>query len=269
MPSDKDSIANTITVALVLCIVCSVIVAGSAVLLKPMQTANKLLDRNRNILAAAGLYQEGVHTSADVRRLFEQFDVRIVDLESGEFVSDEKLAELGIDPMTYDQRAASRNPALSKAIESGKDIAGIKRRARYALAYLLEDEGRISKVVLPVHGYGLWGTLYGYMAVEGDGKTVAGLGFYDHKETPGLGGEVDNPSWKAQWQGKEIYDADGDVALQVAKGKVSPDAPNREHRVDGLSGATLTSRGVTNMVQYWLGERGFGPFLDNLKEGQA
>ncbi|MEX2366075.1 MAG: NADH:ubiquinone reductase (Na(+)-transporting) subunit C, partial [Pseudohongiellaceae bacterium] len=141
----------------------------------------------------------------------------------------------------------------------------ISRRARYSIAYLLEDEnGNVDRIVLPVHGYGLWSTLYGFIALKGDGNTVTGITFYEHQETPGLGGEVDNPRWKSVWEGKEIYDDDGDVALRVIKGSVDENTGDAVHKVDGLSGATLTSRGVQNLVSFWMGENGFGPVLKQL-----
>ena len=121
---------------------------------------------------------------------------------------------------------------------------------------------------MPVRGYGLWGSLYGFLALEGDGNTVAGLGFYEHKETPGLGGEVDNPRWKSLWPGKQVY-SNGEVELTIMKGAVDPSSPGYEYKVDGLSGATLTTRGLDNLVKYWMGPNGFEPFLNNLKTGEA
>ena len=91
---------------------------------------------------------------------------------------------------------------------------------------------------------------------------------HEHKETPGLGGEVDNPRWKSVWPGKQVYN-NGEVALRVLKGTVDPQAADASYQVDGLAGATLTTRGVSNLVQYWLGENGFEPFLQNLKTGDA
>ena len=123
MAANKESVGHTIKVALVLCVVCSVIVASAAVVLKPTQEANKALDRNKNILAAAGLFREGEHGRADIDRLFAQFEVRAVDLESGRFASDEELAAAGIDLASYEQRAAARDPALSRRLERGEDIA--------------------------------------------------------------------------------------------------------------------------------------------------
>ena len=181
--SSNDSIKKTLIVAFSLCIVCSVIVSTAAVLLKPTQEINKTLDRKRNILAAAGMLQEGV----SVEDQFAQVTTRVVDLRTGTF-SD------AVDPEKFDQRKAAKDPAESMALSAAQDQAKISRRENYALVYLVEDgQGDIDKIILPIHGYGLWSTLYGFIALEADGNTVAGLGFYEHGETPGLGGEVDNP----------------------------------------------------------------------------
>lgn len=256
--SGNDSISKTLIVALSLCIVCSVIVSTAAVVLKPMQEANKTLDRKRNILAAAGI----LDPSMSVDEQFAQITTRVVDLRSGKYADD-------VDPESYDQRKAAKDPAGSERLSSDDDIAKISRRENYALVYLVKSEGGdLDKIILPIHGYGLWSTLYGFVALESDGNTVAGLGFYEHGETPGLGGEVDNPRWKSQWPGKSVY-KDGDVEIGLVKGSVNPDGANANYQIDGLSGATLTARGVTNLVQFWLGEHGFEPFLNNLKSGEA
>lgn len=258
--SSKDSVGGTLKVALLLCVVCSIFISSAAVILKPMQQANKTLDRNKNILAAAGMFDPQLNTNDDVAELFAQFTPRIVDLESGEFATQEQLAELGINPTTYDQRTVINDPQFSEALDASQDIAGLKRQVRYATVYLVEGEGgELQDIVLPVSGYGLWGTMYGYLALEGDANTVKGIGFYDQKETPGLGGEIANPRWKALWPGKEVYDEDGDVALSVVKG-----GGQGVHQIDGLAGASLTSRGVDNLIEFWLGPLGFGPFLTNL-----
>jgi Na+-transporting NADH:ubiquinone oxidoreductase subunit C len=186
----------------------------------------------------------------------------VIDIESGDYVS-------GIDATTFDQRAAAKDPATSIPLETSADIANIVRQSKYALVYLVNDDrGGLDKIILPIHGYGLWSTLYGFIALESDGNTVAGLGFYEHGETPGLGGEVDNPRWKNLWKGKQVY-RQGSVAISVKKGTVDPQAADADWEVDGLSGATLTSRGVSNLVQYWLGDRGFESYLQNLREGDA
>ena len=256
--SSNDSIKKTLIVAFSLCIVCSVIVSTAAVVLKPAQEANKTLDRKRNILAAAGMLQEGV----SVEDQFQQVTARVVDMRTGRFADD-------VDPDSFDQRKAAKDPDQSDRLTAEQDQAKISRREHYAIVYLVQDgSGEIDKVILPVHGYGLWSTLYGYVALESDGNTVAGLGFYEHAETPGLGGEVDNPRWKAFWPGKQVY-KDGQVELGLIKGSVDPGNANAPWQVDGLAGATLTANGVTNLVQFWLCENGFQPFLNNLKTGEA
>jgi len=104
------------------------------------------------------------------------------------------------------------------------------------------------------------------LALAPDMNTVKSFSFYQHGETPGLGGEVDNPAWKALWPGKKIYD-DGEPKIQVIKGHVEPDTPGAKYKVDGLSGATLTGNGVTNLLHYWLGHNGYQPLLTRLKNG--
>ncbi|MDH4041466.1 MAG: Na(+)-translocating NADH-quinone reductase subunit C [Gammaproteobacteria bacterium] len=256
--SSNESTAKTLLVAFSLSLVCAVLVSAATVMLKPVQEVNKALDRKRNILAAAGMLVEG----RSVEEQFSQVSTRMVDLRSGKFVDD-------IDPQDYDQRKAAKDPAQSQELSDEQDIAKISRRENYAVVYVVEDDaGQIEKLILPIRGYGLWSTLYGFIALDADANTIAGIGFYEHGETPGLGGEVDNPRWKALWPGKEVY-RDGDVAVGLIKGTVDPAGANAPWQVDGLAGATLTSRGVTHLLHFWLGENGFEPFLNNLKNGEA
>ncbi|MBQ0711564.1 MAG: Na(+)-translocating NADH-quinone reductase subunit C [Porticoccus sp.] len=255
--ASNDSTSKTIIVALALCIVCSVIVSTAAVMLRPAQQANKDLDRKTNILAAAGMLQEGV----SVEEQFSSISTRAVDMATGKFTD-------AVDVATYDQRKAGKNPAMSDDLGDA-DLAKIGRRAKYMLVYVVEGDSGLDKVILPIKGYGLWSTLYGFVALESDLNTVAGLGFYDHAETPGLGGEVDNPIWKAKWIGKKSYDAENKQALTVIKGSVDSSRPEAVHQIDGLSGATLTSKGVDNLIKFWMGKDGFAPFLANLRAGEA
>lgn len=267
MSKPKETVGKTVTVALALCIVCSVIVSAAAVLLKPAQITNQNLDIKTNILSAAGMLKPGM--SADqIESTFSQFDVRLVDLDSGEYVKPEAVGVK--DPMKYDQYKAASDPDLSEKIPATKDMAGIKRRPDVAKIFVLKENGSVKRVVLPIHGYGLWSTLYGFISLKGDANTIEGLGFYKQGETPGLGGEVDNPNWKALWVGKEVYGKDKtEPEIQLVKGGVSPGARNAEHKVDALSGATLTSRGVQHLVNYWMGDRGFAPFLKKLRQGEV
>lgn len=255
--ANNDTTKKTFLVAIALCVVCSVIVSGAAVLLKDAQVANQLQDRNRNILAAAGMLQEDV----PIEEQFSRVEPRVVDLRTGTFTDE-------VDPESFNQRKAAKDPAQSEELSAQQDIAKVRRRENFAIVYVVMEEGEIDKVILPIHGYGLWSTLYGFMALDNDYNTVAGLGFYEHAETPGLGGEVDNPRWKAFWPGKKVY-RDGEVEIHLLKGPVDNSRPGAEYQVDGLAGATLTARGVSNLVQFWMGKDGFGPFLSNLKEGGA
>ncbi len=221
--SSNDGISKTLLVAFALCIVCSVIVSTAAVSLKPLQEANKTLDRKRNILAAAGMLEEG----RPVDEQFGAISTRVVDLRTGKFTDE-------VDGEDYDQRKAAKDTASSEALSAEQDIAGIGRRENLATVYLVEDSaGGIDRIILPIHGKGLWSTLYGFMALEADANTVVGLGFYEHAETPGLGGEVDNPRWKALWPGKQVY-RDGAPAVGLIKGSVDPNNPNADWQVDGL-----------------------------------
>lgn len=255
--ANQDTIQKTLTVALLLCFVCSVIVSTAAVLLRPMQDANKDQDRKKNILLAAGLYQEGI----EIDEQFSVIKARLVNLDTGTF-------SLESDISSFDQRKSAKDPSRSMALSSDQDQAKISRREDQALVYIVESKGEFDKIILPVHGYGLWSTLYGFVALESDLNTIAGLGFYEHGETPGLGGEVDNPRWKAFWPGKLVY-KEGAVAIQLIKGVVDPSSVDSSYQVDGLSGATLTSTGITNLLQFWLGQNGFQTFISNFKTGKA
>lgn len=258
MSAKQDTISRTIIVALLLCIVCSVVVSAAAVLLKPQQIANKELDRKSNILAAAGLKKEG----ESVEAAFKQITPKVVDLKTGKFTD-------AVDVATYDAQKAAKDPAQSNLLDKATDIASIRRTAKYKTVYLVKEGDKVKTLILPVHGYGLWSTMYGYLALDGDLNTVKGLSFYAHGETPGLGGEVDNPAWKASWQGKKIYKDTEEPEIALVKGKVDNSAAGAEYKIDGLSGATLTSNGVTNLMKFWMGENGYAPLIKNLKAGGA
>ena len=234
-------------IPLVACIVCAIIVSVTAVTVRPEQNLNVENEKKIKILAAAGIQTDKVDED------FSKIKTVFVDFETDELVI--------IDP-AYDHIKAASNPDLSTVIPKADDIAVLKRRENIGTIYVWVDEQNdIEKLVLPIRGYGLWGTLYGYLSLDSDLNTVRGIEYYDHKETPGLGGEVDNPNWKSDWYGKRIYNDDGSVALYVTKGASSTD-----YEIDGISGATLTTNGVSNMIKYWLGDNGYGPIIKNLNE---
>ncbi len=248
-----DSVSKTVIVAGALCLVASMIVSAVSVSLRPIQEVNKLKDKQVNILQVAGVYDP----QTDVVEAFGAFEPQVLELATGEFTDQ-------FDAAVFDDRAAADDPELSNALTD--DPAGIGRQSKYVTVYLLRDDaGDVDKVILPIHGYGLWSTLYGFIAVEENGNDIYGLQFYSHAETPGLGAEVDNPRWKSLWSGKKLTDDSGE--LQITVSKAAPPA-GADYHVDALAGATLTSVGVDNLVRFWMSETGYAPFLANLKAGE-
>lgn len=250
----SESAGRTLTVAAVLCGVCSVLVAGAVVILKPKQDFNREIDFKKNILLSAGLLKPGI----DVNEAFKQIEPVVVNLATGEIVAD-------MDPASFIQDKADKDPTYIESIQKQQDIAGIKRRAKYQKVYLVKKDGELDQIVLHVYGKGLWSTMKGFLALDNDAVTVRGFNFYSHAETPGLGGEIDNPKWLSQWPGKKVYNEEMEPAIDVVKGSVDPNAANAEHKIDGLSGATLTSVGVENTFRFWLSDIGYGKFLANLR----
>ena len=198
----RDSTAKILTVAFLLCVICSILVSAAAVGLSERQERNKAAEKKKNILMAAGLYDEDV--SLDEQ--FSTIQTRIVDLQSGEFSSDYDVA-------SFDSRVAAREPETRFVIPEGQDLAGIKAHSRYQDVYLVMDGDTLQQVILPVYGKGLWSTMYGFISLDADMTTVVGFAFYEHGETPGLGGEIDNPNWKNLWPGKRIYDDQGETRI--------------------------------------------------------
>ena len=254
---EKDSIFKVFGVAAAICLVCSVLVSLTATSLKEKQKENMLLDKQVNVLKAAGLVELAAKPSAaQVKELYAKIEPIVVDTHTGETVE-------GADPEALDIERQLKDPAASSEIEPKADIAGIKRVPNQSVVYLVKDDaGKVSSVVLPVYGRGLWSTLYGFLALDSN------LTFYQHGETPGLGGEVQNPDKMAKWSGKSAFGPDGKPAVHFKKGTVSADDPNAQYEVDGFSGATLTCNGVNHTVSYWLGENGFGPLLAKMKAAQ-
>jgi Na+-transporting NADH:ubiquinone oxidoreductase subunit C len=253
----NDSLEKTIAIAVSLCLVCAVLVSIAAVALKPLQVDNKAFDMKKNILDVAGL----LSPDTDVPAAFaEQIEAKLVDMETGNYVDN-------MDVEAYDQRKAAKDPAQSVEIDRKKDTASIKRKAKISKVYLVKEGNEIKSIILPVHGYGLWSTMYGFLALNADGQTVQSINFYDQAETPGLGGEVVNPVWRALWKDKKVYSSSGDVALGLVKGTVDTSKPDAEYKVDGLAGATLTSTGVTNLIKYWMSNEGFAPYLAKVRTG--
>jgi Na+-transporting NADH:ubiquinone oxidoreductase subunit C len=257
-----DSPRYTIAFAAVVSVACAALVAIAAVSLRSRQEANAQVYRQKNVLLAAGLAKpdERLADAAVMQRFDERVTVRAIDLASGELLPEDQL-----DARSYDPRKARADPQQSRA--APPNAAGIARLPNYQTVYLVKGAaGETEQVVLPIEGMGMWGTVAGFLALGTDGNTVRGITFYEQKETPGLGGEISNPRWQALWIGRKAYDAAWEPRLTVIKGRAGP--PEQDpHKVDGLSGATITSNGVANVVRFWLSRDGYGPWLARLREG--
>lgn len=238
--------------AAALCLVCSTMISVTAVSLRDRQEVNQLLDRKKSVLLATRIIDAGDTVTADrVEELFSEIDSVVIDLDSGEEVAGYEVEE-------YDFESTPK-------VSAPTNQAQIQEIPEKAQVFQVMEGDEVDMLVLPIYGQGLWSTMYGYLALDSDTKTVRGITFYEHGETPGLGGEVDNPTWKNRWPGRKVYDEEWEPHIQVVKGQAGP--PEEEpHKVDGLSGATITSRGVSHMINFWLDDRGFGPYLENFRE---
>ncbi len=254
MVEDRNSVKNTLTVAIGLSIVCSILVAGAAVILKPLQEQNATDFRQRIILEVAGLYEPGTTPDLEAAGV----EARLVDLETGEYV--EAADAAGFDPVE-----AAKDPAQSIDVPGEFDVAGVGRRSSLSPVYVVRNGAAVDQIILPVRGAGVWSTIFGYISVDSDGNTVRGLRIYEHAETPGLGDQIDRPEWRAQWEGKQLYSEDDEIIIEVVRGY----AADNDYQIDGLAGATLTGRAVMNIVHYWVSGHGYGPYLERLRSGQG
>lgn len=244
---------------MIVCVVCSAAIAVTVTTLRPYREANRARERQAKIeqmIAAVPGLEDILGGSGGGELL-----ALVIDLERGE-------VDPGIDPETFDASEAARDAARSIALAPEEDLAGLGRRARHARVYTISDAAGLRLVVLPVEGAGYISTLRGYLALDGDLRTIRGLSFYEHGETPGLGSEIESPGWRALWPGKLAFDAAGQPRIAVIRGRPDPASPASVHQVDGITGATVTGDGVTRLLQFWLGPRGFGPYLARLAEAE-
>lgn len=210
---------RSITFTFCLCLVCSLLLTAAATGLKPRQEANARLDRQKNVLKAAGLLDEGKKLRpADVEKLFAARIQSVVTDSTGTPAP----METGEDTRTF----------FLRKDREGKNAEGY---------------------VLPLESRGLWGKIYGYLALEADGITVSGFTVYGHQETPGLGGEIEGKAFQQGFSGKRILDETHTFqGLKIAKGKATEE---KEHTVDGISGATLTgtylSEGLMQTLKHY------------------
>ncbi len=269
----KDSPMNTAIIAGTLCLVCAFVVSLAASSLKSIQDSNIALDRKKNLLAVTKFPAEAMANSDAIKSNFkDNFEVMIIDMETGEEAWEacrDALKSIGKKWETreevienYDQFTISKTKRSEVADKiEGDDPANVKYREKFSHVYILKnDDGTPKTYVFPIRGYGLWSMMRGYLGVKPDFQTVEGLVFYDQAETPGLGGEVKSQRFKDAWPGKQLYAESGDVQIRMIK-----NAPQDDHSIDALSGATITSNGVTNAMEYWMGPQGFKNYIDRQK----
>jgi Na+-transporting NADH:ubiquinone oxidoreductase subunit C len=195
---------KSVVFALALCISCSFLLTWASSGLKNRQEKNILSDKRKNILLAAG-----------------------IDAMS---YSHEKVASM-----------YARNISVCWVSPDGRILNEKPDDANLLSIYLHIKDGNIKSYIIPVNTRGLWGRIMGYLALESDGSTVSGFTVYSHNETPGLGGEIEKRWFQNNFKGKRIVNRQMNfVSVEVAKGK-APDI-SKENFVDGISGATLTGR---------------------------
>lgn len=250
----NESPTKTLIFAFLLALTVSAVVSVSAVMLRPYYLANLELEKQEQL-------EKITQSLPDMADLLseagvDKLEVRIINLDSGQI-------DHSIDPETFDQRKAARDPVFSTEIPPELDVAGLGQRSKFAAVYLLRKNRDLKLVVLPVRGVGYQSMLYAFLALHPDGVTISGLSFYEQGETPGMGAKILDADWQASWSGKKITNNNGAVLISVVRGQASG-----PYEVDGISGATLTGNGVSNMLKFWLGENGFGPFLTRLRAGE-
>jgi len=257
---NNDSPLKAFFVILVTAMVCSSLVSATVVMLRPIQLNNQMLDRSRNIMKLTGLVGKGVTPGdQEMLELFRDMDMRIVDIDQAVFNTE-------LDPLSFDQRRAASNPDLGVDVPAEQDLSSLGRRSRFATVYIVLRDGELERLILPVHGAGMWSTIYGYIALESDLNTIAAVTFYEQSETPGIGDQILRPEWLAQWEGRRIYDEVGDLRFAINHAKVEPGTSTWLYEVDALTGATVTADAVTSMIHYWFGSHGYRGFLDFLRE---
>ncbi|MBQ9274034.1 MAG: Na(+)-translocating NADH-quinone reductase subunit C [Succinivibrio sp.] len=258
---NKDSVLGTFAVIISFCLVCSVLVSMAVVALNPFKAAAIADDRQKNIIKVSGFEVEG--KLADTYK--KHIEAHLIDVATGE-IADEGFTEEQRD--AYNFQSLAKKPDSSVPIPKDQDLAGILRHSKLMPVYFSkDDEGNVVRVILPFYGQGLWSTCYGYLALDpADGNTIEGITFYDHGETPGLGGEIENPRWQQQWVNKKFDDEEGNYKFRILK---NPDTtgPGKDFEVDALSGATLTTNGVDHFTHYWFGDA-YKPFLAKLRNGE-
>lgn len=237
--------------ATAVCVVCSLAIASLSLGLRDLQQANARRDTDANILMALGL-NDGTLRGEDIDRTMAE-KVEIVVLQANGEPAEGAAFDLdGDGDVDIDDVRVARDQA--KATNQPPKLLSVYRR----------DDGTVA---LPMNGVGLWGPISGYIAVDARAQEITGVTFFAPKETPGLGAEIAEDDFEQQWIGKRIVDDSGrTVPVRVVKGEAAVVCPDDiEHCVDGLSGATITGRGVDEMIRAGLVT--YEPYLTRLRGG--
>lgn len=259
---NNESPLKAVIVVTTTAMLCSVLVTMAAVTLHPVQRAYQDLERNRFLVGISGL-TDGVADLSDreVVSLFQTLEARIVDLSTGAF-------DDTYNPDSFDAWNAATDPELSVAIPVEADAAKLSQRSRLLTVYLVSDADQLQRMIFPIYGQGMWSTIYGFIALDADLNTIADITFYEQGETAGIGDKILRPDWQVGWRGRKLYDDTGRLRFRIGASAV-PATHAADYQVDAITGATVTTDAVTNLVGYWFGPHGFAPFLDSFRSGVA
>lgn len=217
--------------AAITCILAAAILSVSASVFKPRQRLNVELDIKKNILKALSISERPLNDAAEREAYFAALDAASIQK-----LYNERVRALVVN--VAGEEIAGKNPA---DIGNASDLLPVYKRVK---------DGVIEAWCIPVSGKGLWSTIYGYLALENDLKTIKGITFYKHGETPGMGAEVEKAWFQNNFVGKKILDKNNELKpIRIKKGKVIPGEPNADHLVDGISGATMTGNGMNIFLE--------------------
>ena len=250
----NDDRIKVFGVAIMLAFVCSLTISVVTISLRPIQQANLAAEREARMASMIDTLP-GMHNLLQESGV-DGLETGLVDMATGSVAS-------GGNVDAYDYDVAAIDPEASVEIPADIDVAGLKRRPKLMPVYFLKRDDELFLLVLPVRGRGYQSVIKAMLALESDLKTIAALVILEQEETPGLGARIEDADWQALWPGKQITDENGQLMISVVKSDASG-----PYEVDGISGATLTSNGVANMLRYWLGDHGFGALLQRIKSGE-
>lgn len=257
-PRSRRSTWSTLLVSLAVCLGCSLVVSVATVVLRPIQLEHRRAARNARLADILGRQPALKELLGDLTTA--SLEERVVDLATGAFVTD-------VEPAGFDPLKAAAEPSTSRAVPPERDLARIKRQALHGVVTLVSRGGAPEALIVPIYGRGYGSIIRGSIALSGDGNTVIGLLISDHGETPGIGSEITEEDWTSLWPGKKVRDESGKLRLHVVVEETGAPDDDEAFHVDGISGATRSTEGVGHMVQFWLGDDGYGPFLARAREG--